>query len=168
MELKYREGNMADKGQLRELAIVSYGQFEKALTEENWAILEGKLNAQQSYSDMLGIAKCFVCEHEDKIIGVGYIVPSGNPTDIFEADWCYIRMVGVNPKFRGNGIGKELTQLCVDYARETGEQIIALHTSEFMDSARELYERMGFIRVKEIEPIFGKRYWLYQLRLDKK
>ncbi len=159
---------MADKSQLRQLAKVSYGQYEKALTKENWATLNGKLNAKQSYSDMLEIAKCFVCEHKDQIIGVGYIVPSGNPTEIFEADWCYIRMVGVNPKFRGNGIGKKLTQLCIDYAKETGEQIIALHTSEFMDSARELYERMGFIRVKEIEPIFGKRYWLYQLRLDKK
>jgi ribosomal protein S18 acetylase RimI-like enzyme len=34
-----------------------------------------------------------------------------------------------------------------------------------MDAARALYEALGFKRIKEIDPIFGKKYWLYQLEL---
>lgn len=166
MRLKFREGNTNDKEQLKELALISYGDFEKALTGENWNLLYKNLKSENSYSNILEIAKCFVCQIENKIIGVAYIVPSGNPTEIFESDWSYIRMVGVNPKYRGNGIGKKLTQNCIAYARQNNEQIIALHSSEFMDAARYLYERLGFKRIKEIEPIFGKKYWLYHLRLD--
>ena len=165
MNPTYREGNIADQEQLRELAIISYSHFEKVLTRENWHTLYENLTSEKSYSQILAIARCFVCEIENKIIGVAYLVPSGNPTDIFESTWSYIRMVGVNPAYRGRGIGKQLTQQCIAYARQSGEQVIALHTSEFMDSARSLYEKLGFIRVQEIEPIFGKKYWLYQLKL---
>mgnify|MGYP002628292279 CR=1 FL=1 len=166
MNLNYREGTSADKAQLKALAVLSYGQFEQVLTQENWEILNTNLKADSSYSGILEIAKCFVCESENNIIGVAYIVPSGNPTQVFDAAWSYIRMVGVNPAFRGNGIAEKLTQHCIDYARHHDEQIVALHTSEFMDSARGLYERMGFERIREIDPLFGKRYWLYQLKLS--
>ena len=96
---------------------------------------------------------------------MAYVIPKGNPTDIFQEDWSYIRMVGVNPNYNGNGIGKRLTQLCIDHAKETGENVVALHTSEFMDAARHIYESMGFKQIRELEPRLGKRYWLYQLEL---
>ena len=72
-------------------------------------------------------------------------------------------MVGVNPDFKGQGIAKTLTRMCLDFARENKEEVIALHTSEFMDAARHLYESFGFRQTKELEPRLGKRYWLYQL-----
>ena len=85
-----------------------------------------------------------------------YIVPSGNPTELFKEDWSYIRFLGVNTKYRGNGIGKKLTDLCLEYAKETNEKYIALHTSEFMDSARAIYEKRGFTKTEEIEYL-GKK-----------
>lgn len=162
---KNKRGNIKDKDQLRELALVAYGQFENVLTKRNWKKLYDNLYAESSYTSILKMAKCFVCEFEDKIIGVAYFVPNGNPTDIFDSDWSYIRMVGVNPKYRGNGISKKLTLKCIDYATKNGESIIALYTSEFLDAARHIYESLGFKRIKELDPIFGKKYWLYQLRL---
>jgi len=166
MELKFREGTIEDKEQLKELAISSYAQFEKVLTEENWNSLYENLKAESSYTEILKIAKCFVCEVEGEIIGVVYLVPSGHPTDIFAESWSYIRMVGVNPKYRGNGISAKLTQHCIAYATKSGEQIIALHTSEFMNAARHIYEKLGFKRIKELKPLFGKKYWLYQLTIN--
>ena len=73
-----------------------------------------------------------------------YLVSSGNPTKLFKENWSYIRFLGVNTKYRGNGIGKKLTELCIENAKETNEKHIALHTSEFMDSARKIYEKIGF------------------------
>jgi ribosomal protein S18 acetylase RimI-like enzyme len=157
---------MDDAEQLQELGIAAYSQFQEVLTPDNWSILNGSLQNREKFTDILKIAKCFVCTDKDRIIGVAYLVPSGHPTELFKADWSYIRMVGVDPKYRGQGISKKLTQLCIDHARQNNEKTIALHTSEFMDAARHIYESLGFKILKEIPPIFGKRYWLYTSDLN--
>jgi ribosomal protein S18 acetylase RimI-like enzyme len=76
-------------------------------------------------------------------------------------------MVGVDPGHRGKGIAKRLTQLCVAYAKQSNEKIVGLHTSEKMDDARHIYEAIGFRIYKEIDPIYGMRYWLYKLQLSR-
>jgi ribosomal protein S18 acetylase RimI-like enzyme len=106
-----------------------------------------------------------VCTKEEEIIGAAYLVPAGNPTPVFDEDWCYIRMVGVLPQYRGYGVARQLTKMCIEHAGQANERTIALHTSEFMDSARHLYESLGFRKMKEIDPIFGRRYWLYTLEI---
>ena len=164
--LSYRVGTINDIDHLQELGIIAYAQFQSALTPDNWDIFNGNLQDKQKFIDILKIANCFVCINNEKIIGVAYIVPSGNPTNLFKADWCYIRMVGVNPKYRGQGIAKALTQMCINFAKQSNEKIIALHTSEFMDAARHIYEGIGFKVLKEIPPLFGKKYWLYTLDLN--
>ena len=165
MEYKYRIGTIEDKEKLRKLGLISYRQFKKVLTEENWNKMNAFLTAEDSYLDLLSKSKCFICETNYEIIGMAFLVSKGNPTDIFRRDWCYIRMVGVNPEYGGKGIGKKLTQMCIDSARETKEKIIALHTSEFMDVARHIYESIGFEQTKELEPLYGKKYWVYQLEI---
>ena len=164
--LSYRIGTINDVDQLQDLGIIAYGQFQSALTPDNWEILNGNLQDKQKFIDILKIANCFVCIDNNKIIGVAYVIPSGNPTDLFKSDWSYIRMVGVNPKYRGQGIAKRLTQMCIDFAKQSNEKTIALHTSEFMDAARHIYESKGFKVLKEIPPLFGKKYWLYTLDLN--
>ena len=74
-------------------------------------------------------------------------------------------MVGVHTEHGGKGIGTRLTNMCIDLARANGEKTMALHTSEFMDAARHIYESLGFKRAKELEPMFGKIYWIYTLDL---
>ncbi|GAC1444158.1 MAG: hypothetical protein NVSMB63_13390 [Sediminibacterium sp.] len=98
---------------------------------------------------------------------MAYLVPGGNPTPIYQADWCNIRMVGVHPLYSGQGIAKKLIQLCIQHARQSNEKIITLHTSEIMDAARHIYESLGFTKLREIDPIYGMRYWLYKLELTK-
>ena len=165
MEYKYRIGTIEDKEKLQKLGLTSYRQFKEVLAEENWNKMNAFLTAEDSYLNLLSKSKCFICETNSEIIGMAFLVPKGNPTDIFHTDWCYIRMVGVHPKYGGKGIGKKLTQMCIDSAKETKEKIIALHTSEFMDVARHIYESIGFEQTKELEPLYGKKYWLYKLEI---
>lgn len=89
-----------------------------------------------------------------------------NTANAADRRWTYIRMVGVNPKYRGHGIAKDLTKMCIDFAKQNNEKTIALHTSEFMDAARHIYESIGFKVLEETLPIFGKKYWLYTLDLN--
>jgi ribosomal protein S18 acetylase RimI-like enzyme len=75
-------------------------------------------------------------------------------------------MVGVNPSYAGRGIARQLTETCIKKAKELGEKTVALHTSEFMDAARHLYESIGFRVLKEIPERLGKKYWLYTLDIS--
>jgi ribosomal protein S18 acetylase RimI-like enzyme len=165
MNFQYREGTVNDIPKLQALGIVSYGQFQHTLSPDNWHRMYTFLTAANTYPDLFQHSKCFVCVNDEELVGMAYLVPAGHPTDIFQTDWSYIRMVGVQPGYEGNGIGKKLVQLCIDHAKKTGEKVIALHTSEFMDAARHLYEKIGFKKIKELEPRFGKKYWLYLLVL---
>lgn len=96
---------------------------------------------------------------------MAFLVPSGNPTDIYQADWCYIRFVSVHPEFSGKCIGRQLTEKCIEVAKSNNEQILALHTSEMMQKARHIYESLGFAILRELEPRLGKKYCLYTLAI---
>lgn len=163
--LEFRSAKLSDVPQLTQLGMASYGPFQQVLSPENWPQMERFISSEQSYSDLLAISKCFVCQSGKQIIGMAFWVPRGNPTEIFQKDWSYIRMVGVHPDFRGNGLGRTLTQSCIDAAIENKEHTLVLHTSEFMAAARKIYEGMGFVQVKELPRIFNKKYWLYQMDL---
>jgi ribosomal protein S18 acetylase RimI-like enzyme len=97
---------------------------------------------------------------------MGFLIYSGNPTNIYPGNWSYIRMIGTNPHFKGMGIASKITDLCIVEAIKKNEQTIGLHTSEMMPAARHIYEKKGFIISKELEPILGKKYWLYSLNLN--
>ena len=164
--MRYRLGTEQDKEQLRALAVRAWSCYRQDLTPENWKKLYQSLASMKTYTQLLEESTCFVCTtEEDRIVGMAFLVPSGHPTDIYEAEWSYIRFVTVDPEYAGKGIGGQLTKRCVDHARQSGERIVALHTSEMMHAAQYLYENMGFTVVKEIPKRLGKRYWLYQLRL---
>ncbi len=163
----YRTASESDLGQLKVLGLLAYGQFQNVLGHENWELMKAKQNDDDTFLNLLKIAQCFVCENENEIIGMAFLIPHGYPTTIFEKEWCYIRLVGVHPKFEGNGIGRKLTQQCIDFAKDSGEKVIALHTSEFQNAARHIYEGIGFVKLKNLDLIYGKQYYLYTLQLDK-
>jgi ribosomal protein S18 acetylase RimI-like enzyme len=163
--LHYRKGSPSDLEQLKQLGIASYGRFKPELSPLNWEKMQAALSDDATYRYLLQTAAPFICTSAAKAVGMAFLMCSGNPTDIYAADCCYIRFVGVDPAFEGRGIAKTLTRSCIDYAKSSGEKIIMLHTSEMMDAARHIYESFGFIRQREIEPRYGKRYWLYKLEL---
>jgi ribosomal protein S18 acetylase RimI-like enzyme len=166
MNLKFRKGNVDDLKDLQDLAIKSWGQFQPLLTEDNWNTLYESLQDDKTYTDLLEKSECVVCTTGlQKIIGMAFLVPGGNPTDIYDKDWSYIRFVSVAPEFSGQGIGRKLTEICIETAKANGEKTIALHTSELMDKARHIYETLGFRALREIDQRLGKRYWLYKLDL---
>lgn len=161
----YREAHDHEWNILKEIGRESYGQYKTVLEPQHFKTLEGNLERNETWHRLFEKATPFVCESNNTIVGMAFLVPSGNPDDIYPADACHIRMVGVLPDYAGRGIARKLTQLCITRAKESGERQVMLHTSEFMDAARHIYESLGFTVLREIEPRFGKRYWLYKLEL---
>lgn len=158
----YRQGTRSDLTGLKNLALKSWAQFQNELTDGNWQKLRNTLDDDTTFTDLLEKSFCFVCTNDiEEIIGMSFLVSSGNPTEIYDKSWCYIRYVTVDPDFGGQGIGRKLTEKCIEYSIKNGERTIALHTSEMMHSARHIYESLGFTILKQIEPRQGKKYWLY-------
>lgn len=62
-----------------------------------------------------------------------------------------IRLLGVDPALRNLGVGKALTRACIALAREQGHRQIVLHTTQPMQVAWRLYERLGFVRVADLD-----------------
>ena len=164
-EYTFRNATITDIEKLQLIGLNSFGNFKSQLTEDNWEKLKNYLTDENTYPDLLSQSTCFVCEHAHEVVGMAFLFSRGNPTDIFQEDWSYLRMVGVDAAYAGKGLGRRLIEICIDHAKTTGEKTIALHTSEFMDAARHLYEVMGFKKVKELPARLGKKYWLYLLEL---
>jgi GNAT superfamily N-acetyltransferase len=134
----------------------SYAQYEHSFPEENWVpyladILD--LEGRAPQSDLL------VAERDGAILGcVSYFPPGAKtsyPSDSFSehwpADWAAFRLLGVDPAARGSGVGRSLTQACIDRARGSGAPMLGLHTTRHMSVAREMYERMGFARAPRFD-----------------
>jgi ribosomal protein S18 acetylase RimI-like enzyme len=82
--------------------------------------------------------------------------PESRYSQELEAGEAGIRMLGVDPARHGQGIGRALTEACIERARAGGRLRVRLYTGTWMLAAQHVYERLGFHRVPERDyPPYG-------------
>lgn len=80
-----------------------------------------------------------------------------------EKNACGFRLLGVDPKTRGYGLGKKLTSFCIEKGKSSKCQTMVIHTTNSMKLAWGMYERLGFKRANDLDfmqgnlPVFGFR-----------
>jgi len=73
----------------------------------------------------------------------------GRATSI--ADAAGIRLLAVALAHRGVGIGRQLTEVCIECAGAMGKAQVILHTTRAMGTAWAMYERLGFVRSEDLD-----------------
>jgi len=74
-----------------------------------------------------------------KAVGCGGIAPFNGSDTV-----CELRKLFLLPDCRGLGIGKALTEHCLNFAKQQQYQQCYLDTLSNMDSAIQLYKKLGF------------------------
>ena len=148
-------------------------------TPDTPALLDTTRTIFREYADGLGLDLCFqnfnaelddlpgeyaapqgsllLAFVDDELAGCGAFRPLA---DVDYANACEMKRLYVRRAFRRFGLGRLLAQALIDQAVQAGYSAMLLDTLDDMESARGLYETLGFAEVPPyyFNPIPGAHY----------
>jgi DNA-binding MarR family transcriptional regulator/GNAT superfamily N-acetyltransferase len=96
--------------------------------------------------------RCWIAEKDGEIVGSVFLVKKTPAV-------AKLRLLIVDPRARGLGIGRRLVDECVGFAKQAGYRKITLWTHRQLTAARRIYRQAGFVCVdKKRHASFGKQH----------
>ena len=95
--------------------------------------------------------RCWIAELDGEVVGSVFLVRQSKTV-------AKLRLLILDPRARGQGLGRRLTRACIEFAREKGYKKLVLWTQSHLTAARAIYESEKFVlKAKEKHSSFGKR-----------
>lgn len=108
------------------------------------------------YSKLIEENVVYIVTDSEKFMGLIVFFPKGNS--------LLIENVAVHPDFQGRGIGRELIEFAINFARKAGLQEVNLYTNELMTENIRYYHRLGFVEVgRRLEGGYRRVYFVKPL-----
>ena len=85
-------------------------------------------------------ASYFVVTRDDKILGGAGIAQLAN----YDGPVCELQKMYLDSSLRGKGVGRQLMETCLEFAKDSGFEQVYLETMTYMQAAQELYLKSGF------------------------
>jgi len=149
-----RDDELDEVSALIDVAYAQYDAFVEGASPERIASYEAYRIDRRDVRSRLNDSELLVAEVDDRLVGtVTFYPPTPGATagEGWLEGWASIRLLAVHPDARGLGIGRRLTEICVERARALGAPVLGLHTTVLMEVAKAMYERMGFVRAPEFD-----------------
>jgi GNAT superfamily N-acetyltransferase len=148
-----RDARDSERGATRDVTIAAYEEYSAVMGPEHW---QGYRDSIVSTLTEDGQAERIVAEMDGAIVGSVLLYVHGISTHARDGSEVglagpYARLLAVAPSARGQGIGQMLMEECARRARASGATVLALHTTDLMQVAMRMYERMGFVRTPELD-----------------
>jgi DNA-binding MarR family transcriptional regulator/GNAT superfamily N-acetyltransferase len=86
--------------------------------------------------------RCWIAEIDGERVGSVFVVAKSDAV-------AKLRLLIIDPRARGLGLGKRLVEECLRFARDTGYDSMTLWTQSILTAARSIYARAGFKLVAE-------------------
>jgi DNA-binding MarR family transcriptional regulator/N-acetylglutamate synthase-like GNAT family acetyltransferase len=95
------------------------------------------------------LERCWIAERQGEIVGSVFLVKKTKTV-------AKLRLLYVEPKARGLGIGVRLVDECIRFARQAGYKKVTLWTQSNLYAARHIYRKAGFRRIaSKPQKLFG-------------
>lgn len=86
--------------------------------------------------------RCWIAEMNGEPVGSVFVVRKSD-------EIAKLRLLIIDPKARGLGLGRRLVDECLSFAKDAGYTSMTLWTQSNLTAARAIYQRAGFRRVAE-------------------
>jgi len=110
--------------------------------DEHFEALVAQIVAEFIINYNPGRERCWIAEMDGEIIGSVFVVQSSETV-------AKLRLLLVEPKARGLGLGTRLVEECIRFAQRRGYQKLILWTNSILLEARHIYKKTGFKLVAE-------------------
>lgn len=149
-----RESRPADRTAIEAITLAAYAQYATMLPASLWEAYRRNIVAALADAKR---ATQIVAEREGALVGSVLLYPADADTgapgrgEATMHRWPEVRLLAVAPPARRSGAGRRLMEECVRRARGSGATALTLHTTDMMQVARHLYQRMGFERAPDLD-----------------